>query len=100
MKKEEITVTVTVLGIQPGNPPRLLTGERLTQSGQPGKLFQQLVPVPNTDLFARLVAQVCPGDSLSVTITTEWYESGYKTYLTAFTLLPQPGLSAREVVKV
>jgi hypothetical protein len=89
MEREDITVTVTVLGIQPGNPPRLLTGERLSRDGKPGKLFQQAVPVPDADLFARLTAQVCTGDMISVTVTTEWYEDGYKTYLTDFALPSQ-----------
>jgi hypothetical protein len=84
--REDITVTVTVLGILAGNPPRLLTGERLSRDGKPGKLFQQAVPVPDAALFTRLAAQVCTGDTISVTVTTEWYEDGYKTYLTDFAL--------------
>jgi hypothetical protein len=89
MEKEAITVTVTVLGIQPGNPPRLLIGERLSDNGKPGKFFQQSVPVLDVDLFARLASQVCTGDTISVTVTTEWYEDGYKTYLTDFVLPAQ-----------
>jgi hypothetical protein len=86
MEQEEITVTVTVLGILPGDPPCLLTGERLSHEDKSEKLFQQAVPVPDTDLFARLTAQVSTGDTIAVTVVTEWYEDGYKTYLKDFAL--------------
>jgi len=86
MEKEDITTTVTLLGTLPGDPPRILTGERLTRDGKPGRLFQQMVPVPDPDLFGRLVAQAGKGDTITVTVTTEWYEDGYKTYLSAFAL--------------
>jgi hypothetical protein len=88
MEREDITTTVTLLGILPGNPPRILTGERLLHDGKPGRLFQQMVPVPDTDLFARLVAQAGKGDTIIATVTTEWYEDRYKTYLSAFALPP------------
>jgi hypothetical protein len=100
MDKEEITVTVTVLDILPSDSPRLLTGERLSRNGKPGKLFQQAVPVPNADLFVRLAAQVCTGDTISVTVTTEWYEDGYKTYLTDFAPLTQLSPTTQETLQV
>jgi hypothetical protein len=58
-----------------------------------------MVPVPDTDLFDRLVAQVGKGDTVTVTVTTEWYADGYKTYLSAFALpdaaVPAPPEQAR-----
>jgi hypothetical protein len=93
MDKETVTTTVTLLGTLPGDPPRILTGERLYRNGKPGRLFQQMVPVPDTDLFARLVAQVGAGDMITVTVTTEWYASGYTTHFSDFAL-PDPAVPA------
>jgi hypothetical protein len=86
MEKEDITTTLTLLGIVPGDPPRILIGKRLCREGKTGHLFQQLVPVPDADLFARLVAQVGKGDTVTVTVTTEWYMDGYRSYLSDFAL--------------
>ena len=47
MEKEEVTTTVRLLGILPGEPPRILIGKRLARGGKPGPLFQQMVPVPD-----------------------------------------------------
>lgn len=86
MEKEDVTSTVTVLGLLPGDPPRILIGKRLDRDGKPGRLFQQMVPVPDAKLFARLKAQVSTGDALTVTVTTEWRTDGYETYLSDFAL--------------
>src|SRR5712692_10187740 len=86
MEKEAVTTTVTLLGILPGEPPRILIGKRLGRGGKPGRLFQQMVPIPDADLFARLIAQAGTGDTLTVTVTTEWQADGYQTYLSAFAL--------------
>jgi hypothetical protein len=86
MEKEDVTNTVTLLGILPGDPPSILIGKRLSRDGKPGRLFQQMVPVPDADLFTRLVAQVGKGDTITVTLTTEWRTDGYRTCLCAFTL--------------
>jgi hypothetical protein len=90
MEKEDVTTTATLLGILPGDPPRILIGKRLSRSGKPGRLFQQMVPIPDADLFARLIAQAGTGDTLTVTVTTEWRADGYQTYLSAFALWVGP----------
>jgi hypothetical protein len=86
MEREIVTTTVTLLGILPGDPPTILIGKRLCRGGKPGRLFQQTVPVPEADLFTRLVAQAGAGDTISVTLTTEWRADGYQTYLSDFRL--------------
>jgi hypothetical protein len=86
MERDDVTTTLTLLGILPGDPPRILIGKRLCRNGKPGRSFQQMVPVPDADLFARLVTQVGRGDTFTVTVTTEWYADGYRTYLSDFAL--------------
>src|SRR5215210_6014010 len=86
MEKEDVTSTVVLLGILPGDPPRILIGKRLSRGGMPGRLFQQMVPVPDLDLFDRLVAQIGTGDTITATVTTEWHAEGYITYLAGFAL--------------
>jgi hypothetical protein len=90
MEKEDVTTTVTLLGILPGDPPSILIGKRLSRGGKPGRLFQQMVPVPDTDLLSRLVAQAGNGDAIEVTVTTEWRADGYRSYLSAFALPVSP----------
>ena len=85
-EKEDITTTVTLLGVLPGDPPSILIGKRLRRDGKPGRLFQQMVPVPDANLFAHLIAQTGTGDAITVTVTTEWHMDGYKAYLSAFDL--------------
>ena len=90
-QKNTVTRMVQILDILPGDPPSILTGERLLRNGKPGRLFQQMVPVPDADLFSRLIAQAGTGDTIDVTVTTEWRADGYRTYLSDFTL-PAPVL--------
>jgi len=90
MEKEEITTTVTLLGTLLGDHPRVLLGKRLTRDGKPGRLFQQMIPVPDSALFARLTAQAGAGHPITVTITTEWCADGYETYLSGFALPSDP----------
>jgi hypothetical protein len=95
-EKEEVTTTVTLLGILPGDPPRILIGKRLSRDGKPGRLFQQMVPVPDANLFAHLIAQAGTGDTITVTVATEWHADGYKTYLSAFALPVSPATAEPE----
>jgi hypothetical protein len=85
-RKDTVTRTVQVLDIVPGDPPQILTGERLSRGGKPGRQFQQMIPVRDADLFARFVAQVGKGSTVTVTVTTEWRTDGYETYLADFAL--------------
>lgn len=52
-------------------------------------MFQQMVPVLDTALFERFVAQVRKGDSVQVTVETEWHEQRYATYLMDFVTISQ-----------
>ena len=83
-EKDVVTRTIQVLDILPGEPPRILTGERLRKGGRPGRMFQQMIPVPDAGLFSRFAAHVCKGDTVEVTVTTEWHDEGYATYLSGF----------------
>src|SRR5258708_1037286 len=86
MEQEDVTTTVTLLGIVPGDPPSILIGKRLQRNGKPHRLFQQVVPVPDAEVFSRLATQVKTGDIITVTLTTEWRTDGYRTYLYDFAL--------------
>lgn len=86
LKQDIITRTVQILDILFDEPPRILTAQRMSRQGKPGRLFQQMVPIPDAALFARLTAQVCKGDTIQITVTTEWREEGVATYLSDFAL--------------
>ena len=84
MEQEEVTTTVEVIDILTGDPPQIVMAERLINSGKPGRLFLQTVPIPDKALFSRLKAQVRKGDTIEATVTTEWHEESYSTYLSDF----------------
>jgi hypothetical protein len=83
-RRDIVTRTVQVLDIVPGDPPHILTAERLHRDGKPGRLFQQLVPIPDTQLFARLASEVSKGDTVTVTVVTDWCGTDYRSYLSDF----------------
>jgi hypothetical protein len=93
MHLEDVTVTVKLMEIVPGDPPRILTSELLCRDGKPIRHFQQLVPVPDPELFARFSSQVGQGDSVTVTVRTEWYPDGTKSYVTDFAIPIDAALS-------
>lgn len=84
-EKDVVTRTAQILDILPGDPPRILTGERLTRAGQAVRMFQQMIPVPDGALFKRFTGRVSKGDEVEVTVTTEWCSDGYTTFLNDFT---------------
>src|SRR5437867_2449514 len=83
-QEDVVTRTVQVLDIVAGDPPHILTAERLRRNGKPGRLFQQLVPVLDATLFARVVKHVSKGDTITITVATEWCDTGYRSYLCEF----------------
>ena len=82
--QQTITRTVQILDILPDAAPHILTAEYLSRNGKPGRLFQQMLPVPDAELFARLVSQVRLGDTLTITVTTEWTDAAVRSYLSDF----------------
>jgi hypothetical protein len=90
LEKDDVTTTIEVIDILPGDPPQIVMAERLGKPGKSGRLFLQTVAVPDTSLFARLTAQVRKGDAIEATVTTEWYENGYSTYLSDFAQTQNP----------
>lgn len=87
--KDTVTRNAQVLDILPGDPPRILTGERLSRGGKPGRLFQQMIPVLDADLFSRLTTEVCKGDTIRITVLTEWDEKDITARLADFALLKE-----------
>ncbi len=95
---ESITTTVEVLDILPGEPPRILTGEWLHRNGKRVKLVQQLVLVRDPNVFARFTEQVRKGDTVQVTITTEWREESYDSDLADFDVVLPPASLNEELI--
>jgi hypothetical protein len=46
--------------------------------------FAMTVPVPATALFQRLCGEVKSGDTIEITVETEWTDDSYHTRLVAF----------------
>lgn len=84
-KITETTRAVKVTDLLQEYPPSVLVSE--TTPGPTGKprLFTQKIQVPDAGLWARLVAEVKIGDTISVTVKTVWPDEGrYYTVLDSF----------------
>ena len=93
--QQTITRTVQILDILPDDsPPRILTAERLSHNGKPGRLFQQMLSVPDAELFSRLIAQVRVGDTITITVTTQWTDGAYHSSLCDFAVSAVPAIAA------
>lgn len=86
---EHVTTTTQIIQILPGDPPRIVTGKWLYKQGKRTKFVQLMVSIPDATLYERFKAEVCAGDSVQLTIATEWGDMGYGMYLTDFALVAE-----------
>ncbi|MBA2448223.1 MAG: hypothetical protein H0V51_09380 [Chloroflexi bacterium] len=84
---EYVTRTVTLLDLAMGDPPTILTFERLVGLGGKTKPFTQKVPVPDPVLFASLLAEARKGDLIEIATVTDWSAEGLPTHLTRFSVV-------------
>jgi hypothetical protein len=84
---ERVTTTVTLLDMIPGDPPTIITFERLAGRDGRTKPFTQKVPVPDAALFQALLAGAAKGDEIEITTVTDWSAPGLPTYVTAFAVI-------------
>jgi hypothetical protein len=84
-----MTTRITVTGIAPGTPPRLVWHRRSRRLDGAERLFSQALIIPEPALFERLKAEVRSGDVLEITSVTEWGPDHVRTYLTDFKRIGQ-----------
>ncbi len=84
INRDVVTVKATVTGLRSGTPPMLCCYERLLVMGGKQKTFTRWLRVPDEELFHRLQDNVRPGDEIEITVTTDWDDNSYETYLTDF----------------
>lgn len=90
VEKEEVTTTSKLVGVLPGNPPRLTLVDYASGRNGVKRHMTQQVPVLDADLFARLQAEVNIGEQIRATTINEYTESGSKVYLADFKKMPAP----------
>jgi len=83
-EKEEVTTTSKLVGILPGNPPRLTLVDYASGRNGVKRHMTQQVPVLDADLFMKLQAEVKIGEQIRATTINEYTEAGSKVYLTNF----------------
>lgn len=86
-EKPPVTTTVTVAGLNAGNPSSLTTTTRAVNSQGIARHITQRVAVRDADLFQRLCAEVSQGDEISVTLVTDWSATDYRMSLVDFAKL-------------
>ncbi len=89
-EKEEVTTTSKLVGILPGNPPRLNLVDYASGRNGVKRHMTQQVPVLDADLFTKLQAEVKIGEQIRATTINEYTESGSKVYLAGFQKINDP----------
>ena len=87
-EKEEVTTTSQLVGIIPGDPPRLNLVDHASGRDGVKRHFTRQTPVRDEKLFAELTREVSIGDHFRATIVNEYRETGILTYLSDFNKLP------------
>lgn len=93
---ERVTTTVTLLDLIPGDPPAIVTFERLVGTDGKTKPFTQKIPVPDASLFRSLAAEAAKGDLINVTTVTDWAAEGLPTHLASFSIVRGVSSAAQE----
>ena len=65
-------------------PPAVMVLEKGRMPDGTVRSSSQLISVPDQILFSRLLKLVRIGDQVEITVTTEWDECGYRSYLSDF----------------
>ncbi len=84
LEKEEATTTSQLVGILPGDPPKVNLVDYASGRNGVKRHFTQQVPILDENLFARLQAEVKIGDSIRATTVNEYTENGSRVYLAGF----------------
>lgn len=85
---EEVTTTSQLVGIIPGDPPRLNLVDHASGRNGVKRHFTRQTPVRDEKLFAELMREVSIGDHFRATTVNEYGEAGIQTYLSDFKKLP------------
>lgn len=94
LEREEATTTSRLVGILPGDPPRLNLVDHASGRDGVKRHFTQQVPVLDKDLFSRLQREVVVGDYIRSTVVNEYRETGSIAYLSDFQKANGPFTSA------
>jgi len=94
LEREEATTTSRLIGILPGDPPRLNLVDYASGRDGVKRHMTRQVPVPNENLFARLGREVNVGDYIRATVVSEYRETGSIAYLSDFQKADGPFISA------
>ena len=88
--RQEVSTSVTVTGLVPGDPPMLAFIKRLRLKGGGEKAHSQWSPVPDSEVFRRLQTHVSAGDQIQVTLVTEWDDDSITTHVADFAIESSP----------
>lgn len=84
LKTEEVTTTSQLVGILPGDPPKVNLVDYVTGRNGIKRHFTQQVFVLDKDLFARLQQEANIGEQIRVTLVNEYHETKIVTYVADF----------------
>lgn len=84
LKREEVTTTSQLVGLLPGDPPKINLVDHATGRNGIERHFTQQVSVLDKDLFLSLQQEVSAGEHVRITIVNEYYKTKIVTYIADF----------------
>lgn len=84
LKTEEVTTTSQLVGIVPGDPPKINLVDCVTGRTGIKRHFTQQVSVLDKDLFVRLHQEAKIGEQIRVTLVNEYHKTKIVTYVADF----------------
>lgn len=84
LKTEEVTTTSQLVGILPGDPPKINLVDYVTGRNGIKRHFTHQVSVLDEDLFVRLQQEAKVGEQIRVTLVNEYHETKIVTYVADF----------------
>ncbi len=92
VEREEATTSSQLVGILPGESPKINLVDFAADRCGRKRHFAQQVSVPDPDLFARLQSEARVGDHIHATIVNEYREMGSTVYLADFQKMNDSGV--------
>lgn len=84
LKTDEVTTNSQLVGLLPGDPPKVNLVDYTTGRTGIKRHFAQQVSVLDKDLFARLQSEANIGEHIRVTLVNEYHKTKIVTYVKSF----------------
>ena len=86
-RRDEVTNRVRVVEILPGEPAYITVTQYVVRPDNKARTMTQKAPIFDSCVAEKMLTEVRAGDEIEATFVTEWSKEGYKTYISAFSVI-------------